>query len=199
MRRPDEFRESIELLSRSASPVSQELARYIRVSPAVSPTPETEALPMTLSIQDPHANRVGYFLVELDRELRRTVELLTRDQAREQLSEGRWPRPGGPSSLVVNSATAGSLDLLVAVYDAARNLLLSDPVQLAATLMWLYQLKPKTWGTQRSPTQRTASEIVKGLEKSAREAIKAGQPCELHVELDADGAMNATFRTRSDV
>jgi hypothetical protein len=195
MARLPNSRDLVELLAAPTSEVSRELVPLLTEGASLHDLRQPDALPLTLSALETHATSVGYLLVEIDRELRRSVDLLTSSQAREAIERGDLPRAHGPSTLAVRSAEPGSLHFLLEIYDAARLILLNDPVQLASTLTWLYQFRPKRWGQRTPSVQPTSNQIVLAVEQSATAAINSGQPCEFHVELNESGSISAVFRT----
>jgi hypothetical protein len=100
------------------------------------------ALPFELQLDQVTAPAAGNALVELDRELRRAALFVARPPSKNL-------RPKGPPALEVVQADPGSLDFLLLVVDKVRDVLLSDPLQLALTLAFFLEHWPAVRGNQR--------------------------------------------------
>ena len=68
------------------------------------------------------------------------------------------------------SAEGGSLSILLEAVGRLRDLLLSSPMQLAITLDWPFQIRPRTWGVRRPPDLRGLTEIAATVRNAAEHA-----------------------------
>jgi hypothetical protein len=157
---------------------------------------------VVLRSEDPSAYTAGHLLAELDREFRRAAAVFREGpvllgaaeyEKRPDRKTPRLPYPVRDRALELFSAYQESpLDLLLTAYDAVRDLLLSQPLQLAITISWLWDHRPHLWGLKRSEPEEL-EEIVKELSKTARAAARREQPSHWEVIHEPDGRIRARW------
>lgn len=142
-------------------------------------------------IEDQSAGSVGFFLVEIDREMRRSIRFLRSPS----YYLNRAVSPSRSPALSVVSADPGSLHVVLLPVDEAVRLLLSRPIQLMITLSWFWDRRPNSWGLPRGYNRRAVADIAKDLAQTAREAVRAGNDVEYEMRLSRFGGLSSRLRS----
>lgn len=132
------------------------------------------------------ASTVARAIEELDREFRRAAAFLADGK--------KFPVRSTAGGLTLVSASPGSLDVVSEATGAVAAFLLSNPVQLIATLDWMWSRRPRMWGSPPPPPNATA-EVVSALEGSIQAAIENDVPVRVMIRHE-EGSLRTTFETR---
>jgi hypothetical protein len=131
-------------------------------------------LPLDFIVEQKTALAAGHSLVELDREIRRATRFLELYEEADGTALGwegtRWlaVRPDRGPALEVVQADPGSVDFLMVAVDRVRDILLSDPIQLALTLAFFLEHLPH--GSDKdSHGPRTPTELATRIAESAQQ------------------------------
>ncbi len=130
---------------------------------------------------------LGETLVDLDRELRRAQAYIV----------GRKtdvPRRKGELELL-SAERGNSIDCVLAGFGGLAGLMLSDPIQLALTLHWFWERRPKRWGIRTPSSPLPASQILSDVTASATQAIRSGQTVSFSVDARRDGSVKVKFKS----
>jgi hypothetical protein len=132
----------------------------------------------------------GQLLVDIDRELRRTVAFLERGSVS--------PIKDRSNLIVAGGSQTASFDLVLVAYGALASLVLSSPVQVAITLSWFWDRRPSRWGVKKSATPRSVRTINRTVRRATAQALRDGQEVEFYIRHDeTDGSIEASFRSRN--
>ncbi|QYG95853.1 hypothetical protein HC251_25225 (plasmid) [Iamia sp. SCSIO 61187] len=144
-----------------------------------------EGLLVQVHLEDEAAYAVGDFLVDLDREMRRAETVI-------RTGSDKVPRRRA-ELLLVKATRSSSAELELLVYGGLEDVLLNAPLQFLITLDWLWQRRPKRWGSRRpaqTPDPEAALDFMAG---TAQRALDRGQQVALTVRVDANGGYTMTL------
>lgn len=152
----------------------------------------SSGLPVLVHAHDSTAYGVGDVLLDVDREVRRSVSFLRSQRLTGVELDASSLRRRGLLELASAERTS-SIDILLIALGAVYEILLSDPVQLAITVSWFFERRLWRRGTHKPADPTPASIVGATVKESAIAAVTAGHAVAFKMNIDERGRCSTEF------